>query len=61
MAVLDRRMMRDEKIEKLKEGRTVYAENDELIRLIKRGIDREKLIVKIEENNGGCWFTPVEA
>lgn len=58
MTVLDRREIRDEKVKQLKQGQTVYAESPELIRLIKRGIDKENLNVKLEENNGGCWFTP---
>jgi len=60
MTVLDRREMRDEKIKQLKEGRTVYAESPEFIRIIKRGIDKENLDVKYEETNGGCWFIPNE-
>jgi len=60
MTVLDRRIMRDEKIKQLKEGRTVYAESPEFIRLIKRGIEKENLAVKYENTNGGCWFIPNE-
>lgn len=61
MTVLDRRVMRDEKIRQLKDGRTVYAESVELIRLIKRGIEKENLKVKIEQTDGGCWFIPDDA
>lgn len=60
MTVLDQRLMRDEKIEQLKAGRSVYAETDEFIRLIKRGIEKEKLNVIYEKTNGGCWFIPHE-
>ncbi len=60
MTVLDRRQMRDDKIKQLKEGRSVYAESDELIRLIKRGIEKESLQVTIEKTDGGCWFIPNE-
>jgi len=60
MTVLDRRVMRDEKIKQIKEGRTVYAESPELIRLIKRGIDKENLHVIYEKTDGGCWFIPNE-
>ncbi|NLI68205.1 MAG: hypothetical protein GX374_06145 [Bacilli bacterium] len=60
MTVLDLREMRDEKIRQLKEGRSVYAESGELIRLIKRGIEKEKLVVKLEKTDGGCWFIPDE-
>lgn len=58
LTVLDRREMRDEKIKQLKEGRTVYAESPEFIRLIKRGIEKENLDVKYEKTDGGCWFIP---
>lgn len=58
MTVLDRREMRDDKIRQLKEGRSVYAESDELIRLIKRGIEKENLKVTLEKTDGGCWFIP---
>ncbi|MGM8213586.1 hypothetical protein ACLIBH_12485 [Virgibacillus sp. W0430] len=60
MTVLDRRVMRDEKINQLKQGRSVYAESSELIRLIKRGINKSELNVELEYTNGGCWFTPNE-
>lgn len=60
MTVLDRRKMRDEKITQLKSGRTVYAESPELIRLIKRSIEKENLHVDYEESDAGCWFIPVE-
>lgn len=60
MTVLDRRKMRDEKIKQLKAGRTVYAESPEFIRIIKRGIEKEHLQVKLEETSAGCWFIPTE-
>lgn len=58
MTVLDRREMRDEKLQQLKDGRTVYAESPEFIRMIKRGIEKECLQVIYENSNGGCWITP---
>ncbi len=60
MKVIDQRAMRDDKINQLKEGRTVYAESPELIRLMKRSIEREELAVDIEKTNSGCWFTPTK-
>lgn len=60
MTVLNRRKMRDDKIAQLKQGHCVYAESAELIRLIKRGIERENLDVQLDKANGGCWFTPNE-
>lgn len=60
MTILSRRQMRDNKIEKLKEGHCVYAESTDLIRLLKRGIEKENLNVQLDQSNGGCWFTPYE-
>ena len=60
MTVLDLRKMRDEKITQLKTGRTVYAESPEFIRIIKRGIEKEKLNIVYEETNAGCWFIPLD-
>ena len=60
MTVLDRRKMRDEKIARLKTGQTVYAESQEFIRIIKRGIEKEELQVSLEETDAGCWFIPVQ-
>lgn len=58
MKVIDDRELRDRMIEKLKKGQPVYAESSELVRLIKRGIEKENLRIRIEVANGGCWFTP---
>lgn len=60
MTVLSERQMRDNKIAQLKEGHCVYAESTELIRLIKRGIEKENLCVQLDKSGGGCWFTPNE-
>jgi len=60
MKVMDQRAIRDEKIAHLNEGRTVYAESPELIRLMKRSIEKEKLAIDIEKTDSGCWFTPLK-
>ncbi|TMN21162.1 hypothetical protein [Lentibacillus cibarius] len=59
MLVINRRRLRDVKIAQLKEGKIAYAESAELIRLIKRSIERENLHVYYDETNTGCWFTPI--
>lgn len=59
MFVMNNRRMRDEKIAQLKAGRTAYAETEELIRLIKRDIEKEHLHVHYDPGNGGCWFIPL--
>lgn len=58
MIILNHRRMRDNKITRLKKGQCVYAESSELIRLLKRGIEKERLDVQLDRANGGCWFTP---
>lgn len=59
MLVINQTRIRDEKIAQLKEGRTVYAESGELIRLIKRSIDKNNLHVHYDQTNIGCWFIPM--
>ncbi|GAA0426043.1 MAG: hypothetical protein ACQEWU_05660 [Bacillota bacterium] len=58
MLVMNHRRMRDEKIARLKEGHSAYAESHELIRLIKRDIEKEHLDVIYDNTNSGCWFIP---
>ncbi|CDQ39324.1 MULTISPECIES: hypothetical protein [Virgibacillus] len=58
MLVMDHREMRDEKIARLKQGNSAYAESRELIRLVKRGIEKEHLDVFLDEASSGCWFIP---
>lgn len=61
MFVLNNIRMRDEKISQLRAGRTAYAETTELIRLMKRSIEKEQLHVHLDATNGGCWFIPLTA
>lgn len=58
MTILDIREMRDEKVKLLKEGRTVYAESPEFIRIIKRSIKKENMTVTYDQTASGCWFIP---
>lgn len=58
---MNNRRIRDEKISQLKAGRTAYVETEELIRLMKRGIEKEHLHVHFDSTNGGCWFIPLTA
>ncbi|GAB3791908.1 hypothetical protein [Virgibacillus kimchii] len=58
--MLNKRRIRDEKIRQLKAGRTAYAESAELIRLIKRDIEREHLHVHYDMSRTGCWFIPLK-
>ncbi len=59
MLIMNPRHIRDEKIAQLKEGRTAFAESEELIRLMKRSIDRDNLHVHYDQTNIGCWFIPM--
>ena len=58
MLIMNERTTRDRKIEQLMNGRTAYAESTEVIRLIKRDIERYGLHVYYDETPTGCWFIP---
>lgn len=58
MTVMDPQKMREEKMQTLKEGISVYAETEEFIRMLKRGIEREGLDVIIDKSTSGSWFVP---
>lgn len=59
MFIMDQKRMKDEKINQLKHGSTAYAESNELIRLIKRDIQKYELHVHCDETPSGCWFIPL--
>ncbi|WP_026906447.1 hypothetical protein [Paucisalibacillus globulus] len=59
MLIMNERTTRDRKIEQLMNGRTAYAESKEVIRLIKRDIERYGLQVYYDETPTGCWFIPI--
>ncbi|WP_217587086.1 hypothetical protein [Lentibacillus saliphilus] len=56
---MNERLMRDSKITQLKRGQSVYAESQEMIRLIKRGISKHQLSVHYDHTASGCWFIPI--
>ncbi|WP_156291451.1 hypothetical protein [Oceanobacillus salinisoli] len=58
--IINRNRLRDEKITQLKSGYNAYAESPELIRLMKRYIEREHLRVFYDETETGCWFIPMD-
>jgi len=59
MNVLNNRSVADNKFNLLLEGYSVYAETEELIRLLKRRIESHNLNnIVIEKNDLGCWFIP---
>ncbi|KGX93369.1 hypothetical protein N781_09950 [Pontibacillus halophilus JSM 076056 = DSM 19796] len=49
-----------DKIERLLKGQTAYAESKELIRLLKREVEKRGISVYIDDTNNGCWFIPKE-
>lgn len=59
MLIMNQRQIRDEKIAQLQEGKIAYAESYELIRIMKRAIERKNLNVHYDETKSGCWFTPL--
>jgi hypothetical protein len=61
MFVMHNRRIRDELISQLKAGRTAYVETEELIRLMKRSIERELIHVHLDLTSKGCWFIPLSA
>ncbi|TFJ93893.1 hypothetical protein [Lentibacillus salicampi] len=61
MYVIHQQQLRDEKMTRLKEGKSAYAESAELIRLMQRAIQREELYVHYDQANTGCWFIPLPA
>lgn len=58
MFVINNRTIADEKFNHLLNGYSVYAESNELIRLMKRRIHSHNLDVIIEQTDAGCWFIP---
>ena len=61
MFVINNRSIADNKFKLLLEGYSVYAETEELIRLLKRRIESHNLDnIVIEKNNLGCWFIPIK-
>lgn len=59
MFIMDHKRIRDEKIDQLSKGISAYAESHELIRLIKRDIQKYQLFVHCDEAPSGCWFIPL--
>ncbi|WP_077621207.1 hypothetical protein [Sediminibacillus massiliensis] len=58
MLIISRRAMAQEKMKSLMNGYSAYAESDELIRLVKKEIDKQNLSVVYDSSDAGCWFIP---
>lgn len=57
MLPIDLRKIRDEKIIQLKNGYNAFVEKGELVRLMERAIEKEKLHVECDKTDAGYWFT----
>lgn len=58
MQILDQKRLVQSKIEQLNKGVIAYAESKELIRLVKRELNKQNLPVVYDETESGCWFIP---
>ncbi|KGP73622.1 hypothetical protein N782_03080 [Pontibacillus yanchengensis Y32] len=58
MLIMNRRRLVEDKIQRIVSGQTAYAESKELIRLVKRELERQNLPVYMDETDSGCWFIP---
>ncbi|WP_404453543.1 hypothetical protein LG329_03775 [Virgibacillus necropolis] len=59
MFIMNQKRIKEEKVNQLRNGLTAYAESHELIRLIKRDIQKYELSVHCDEAPSGCWFIPL--
>ncbi|MBP2077344.1 hypothetical protein [Oceanobacillus polygoni] len=59
MLPINLRRIRDEKMNQLRKGQNAYAETEELVRLMKRAIEKENMPVQCDATNSGCWFIPL--
>lgn len=59
MFIMNQKKIKDQKINQLKSGLTAYEESKEVIRLIKRDIQKYELHVHCDETPLGCWFIPL--
>ncbi|WP_332307834.1 hypothetical protein [Pontibacillus litoralis] len=55
---MNRRRLLEDKLNRIANGQTAYAESAELIRLLKREIKKRNLAVYMDETDSGCWFIP---
>jgi putative aminopeptidase FrvX len=58
--IISRKKIAREKIEKLKQGYSVYSETEEIIQYIEKEIKELGLKVHIDRTPIGCWFIPEE-
>ncbi|KGX84487.1 MULTISPECIES: hypothetical protein [Pontibacillus] len=58
MLILDQKRLVQSKLEQLNKGEIAYAESKEIIRLVKRELNKQNFPVVYDETDSGCWFIP---
>ncbi|WP_027964261.1 hypothetical protein [Halalkalibacillus halophilus] len=58
MFVVHKQQLANEKVDRLKNGYSAYAETEELIRLVKRRIQHLNLDIFEDHTDLGSWFIP---
>jgi hypothetical protein len=58
--IINRRALAREKLEKLKNGYSVYTETEEVANYIEKEIQQWDKKVLIDRTPIGCWFIPEE-
>ncbi len=56
--ILNRRQIAKAKVKKIKNGFSAFAETKEVIKLVKKELEKEGISVHIDETEQGCWFIP---
>lgn len=59
MLILDQKRLVQYKLEQINQGVIAYAESKELIRLVKRELNKQNIPVFFDETDTGCWFIPL--
>ncbi|MBO8156469.1 MAG: hypothetical protein H0Z32_08425 [Bacillaceae bacterium] len=58
--IIDRHKQLEEKMGQLQNGYTAYAETEELIRLLKRRLQKQDMNVLMDHTDNGVWFIPIK-
>lgn len=56
--IISRRALARAKLEKLKQGYSVYTEIDEIAQYIEKELDTIDFPVHVDRTDLGCWFIP---
>lgn len=58
--IMNRREIARDKVRKIKNGFSAFAETKEVIELVKKELEKENIPVYIDETAKGSWFIPVK-